>query len=56
MPNPPPSDESERKDAENEDPMARFQKLAKGLLEIPRQPVMDAERRFKKRERRRQSS
>lgn len=52
---PPP--ESEPKDAGNEegppDSQERFETLARGLLRAPRGPVLDAEKRFKDREKRR---
>jgi len=49
----PPPSESDTSDAESEqgptDAMERFNALARGLLNAPRQSVIEAEKRFKQR-------
>jgi len=49
----PPPDESDPKGAENAeapaDALERFNALARGLLTVPREPVLEAERKFKER-------
>jgi hypothetical protein len=58
MPSQPPSGESEAKAEDEEAPadsQERFETLARGLLQAPRGPVLEAERKFKERQKGRPS-